>query len=192
MCNREVKVYGEDIEQDKLLSWANIGSDECPESKSNTVSFMKVEELSPDCKSLLAVSDSCICYSVTQKKNLLRLMDTISGEKEILRGHDGSITDLKFSADGKVLCSTDNGTVAGKPHTIVWKKTEGGIAFQLSTQMMLKGTMLAAHPSQNNIWAISDKASVGIFSSARVNMNIPAKYAELPMSVSYETENVTG
>lgn len=187
----EVKLYGEDIEQDKMIC-TDISSNELPESKSNTVSFMKVEDLSRDCKSLLAVSESCICYSVTQKKNLLRLMDTISGDKEILRGHDGAITDLKFSVDGLVLCSTDNSAVAGKAHTLVWKKNENGISFSVATQMMLKGTMLAPHPSQNNVWAISDGNSVGVFSSARVNMNIPAKYAELPMSVTFDTETVTG
>lgn len=187
----EVKLYGEDIEQDMMIC-TDIDSNELPESKSNTVSFMKVEDLSSDCKSLLAVSESCICYSVTQKKNLLRLMDTISGDKEILRGHDGAITDLKFSVDGSVLCSTDNGSAAGKPHTIVWKKNDNGISFQIATQTMLKGAMLAAHPTQSTVWAISDRTSVGVFSSTRVNLNIPARYAELSMSVTFDNETVTG
>ena len=48
---------------------------------------MKVEDIVPNCKNLLTVNDSYICYSVTSKKNLLRLINTVNGEKIILRGN---------------------------------------------------------------------------------------------------------
>lgn len=154
---------------------------------------MKVEDLSEDCRSLLAVSESCICYSVTQKKNLLRLIDTITGEKEILRGHDSGVTDIKFSpADSSLLCTTDNGDIAGKAHTIVWKKSETGINFQAAAQIQLRGVLLAAHPQQSSVWALSDGKNVGVFNASRVNMAMPSQYAELPMSLVFERETVIG
>jgi len=139
--SREEKLYGDDI-IDATSSFSYSITSDAPPVKSNNVSFMKPEQLPLDCRSILAVGKSHICYSVTQKKNLLRLIDTCSGEKVILRGHESAVLDLRFSpADSRCLCSVDAGSndgaaagyassssshVDSKPHTIVWEKQELG------------------------------------------------------------------
>ena len=93
---REEKLYGDDI-IDATSSFSYSITSDAPPVKSNNVSFMKPEQLPLDCRSILAVGKSHICYSVTQKKNLLRLIDTSTGEKVILRGHESAVLDLRFS-----------------------------------------------------------------------------------------------
>jgi hypothetical protein len=141
--SREEKLYGDDI-IDATSSFSYSITSDAPPVKSNNVSFMKPEQLPLDCRSILAVGKSHICYSVTQKKNLLRLIDTSSGEKVILRGHESAVLDLRFSpadSNSRCLCSVDAGSndgpaagyassssshVDSKPHTIVWEKQELG------------------------------------------------------------------
>eukprot|EP01032_Pedospumella_encystans_P018582 gene18582-21147_t len=115
---REERLYGDDITDEKA-TFVYDPSKELPASKSNNVSFMKVEDLPLECRNILAVSETHICYSVTQKKNLLRIIDTQVGEKVILRGHENAVLDLRFAiAESGLLCSVDNGEVSGKAHTI--------------------------------------------------------------------------
>ena len=183
------------------------------ESKSNNVSFMKVEDLNNDCRNILAVSSDYICYSVTQRKNLLRIIDKKAGDKVILRGHEHSVLDLRFATqDPTVLCSVDGGSatatpaagesgsdVAGRSHTIVWRRSEGD--WKMITDLPLYATLVRPHPNNANLWAIAHKGKMGIFSSSRhgsPNSNIlmtetVGAYESLSMNVSLPAgEVITG
>ena len=48
------------------------------------VTLMKTEGQLKSCRNVLAVNENYICYSV--KKNLLRVINTITTEKTLLRG----------------------------------------------------------------------------------------------------------
>jgi hypothetical protein len=149
----------------------------------------------------LAVSDSYICYSVTQKKNLLRIIDTQLGEKVILRGHEHFVVDLAFSiADPSLLCSVDNGggaaenwnDVTGKPHTIVWSKREHG-DWRVFAELPLRATMVKAHPLQAHTWLIAQEGRLGVFSSQRTAAQPVASYEALPLHARLgQDETVAG
>lgn len=122
--------------------------DDIPPLKSNNVSFMKVEDLPFYCRNILAISESYICYSVTQRKNLLRIINTVIGEKVILRGHDSAVLDLKFSpVDSNALCSVDDGDDVTKSHTMVWEKQEQG-DWKITYELPLQANIVRAHPCQ--------------------------------------------
>lgn len=167
---REEKLYGEPI----VVSDIKLVYDQLtdiPESKSNNVSFMKVEELPLLCRNILAVSESYICYSVTQKKNLLRVIDTQLGDKVILRGHEHAVLDLRFAAmDAGLLCSVDSGgsdEVSGKPHIIVWKKQEQQAEWKIFAELPIRASMVRPHPTQAHVWAVAHQNKVAVFSSQR-------------------------
>lgn len=152
---------------------------------------MKVEDLPVDCKNLLAVSESYICYSVTQKKNLLRVIDTRTGEKVILRSHESAVLDLKFSpSDSSLVCSIDNGENPSCPHLIIWQRDVSSpeFCFKMALQMNLSGTMVDASPTRTNMWLISDQHSMGVI-DATVFIRNPAgaglvkAYADLPLTL---------
>ena len=152
-----------------------------PESKCNNVSFMKVEVLPSELRNLLAVSESYICYAVTTKRNLLRLINTITGDKIILRGHEAAVIDLKFSpTDNNMLCSIDRGDSGDSPHVFFWQKEEGNEAlnFQSIAKLGLQATFLLPHPSQSHIWLLADARHVGLYSTKSGSM--PSAYTALP------------
>jgi len=170
-------------------------SKDLPESKSNNVSFMKVEDIPMDCRNVLAVSETHICYSVTQKKNLLRIIDTQLGEKVILRGHEHSVHDLRFAAsDSAMLCSVDSGEGASKAHTIVWKKQEQG-DWKIHAELGLRASMVRPHPVQADLWLVAGGRSLGIF-SARASPTVAAaaaSYEALPLHlVVADNESIVG
>jgi len=141
-------------------------SKELPASKSNNVSFMKVEDLPLECRNILAVSETHICYSVTQKKNLLRIIDTQVGEKVILRGHENAVLDLRFAiAESGLLCSVDNGDVSGKAHTIVWKKNEQQGDWKVHAELPLSAILVRPHPVRADLWLVAGPTALGIFSA---------------------------
>lgn len=194
---REEKLYGEPMtEANTKLVYDE--SSEIPESKSNNVSFMKVEELPVLCRNILAVSESYICYSVTQKKNLLRVIDTQLGEKVILRGHEHAVLDLKFAAvDAGLLCSVDAGgseEVSGKPHIIVWKKHEQG-EWKVFAELPVRASMVRPHPLQAHVWLVAHEGRLAVFSSQRSAAAPVSSYEALSMHVSLpagETVKGTG
>lgn len=167
---------------------------EIPESKCNNVSFMKVEELPENLRNLLAVSESFICYSVTTKKNLLRLINTITGDKVILRGHEAAIIDLKFSpSDNGVLCSIDRGLEATSPHIFFWKKEESsGLDFQCTAQLNLSATFLQPHPSRSDVWLFADSFNVALYSTLNKSAaaTLPVSYADLPAHLSFGSSQI--
>jgi hypothetical protein len=196
-----MELLGNDIFDDyAYISYSTIGK--IPESKSNTVSFVKVEELDFNCTSLLSVNSSFICYSVTQKKNLLRVIHTESGDKAILRGHEFAILDLKFSLlENGILCSVDNG-VSSHPHVIVWKKEEkiietnnNTLIFNPILQLNIRASKVISHPSLSDYWAVSNNKSFAIFShlALKDKQNYVHSYFDLPLSVEVEdNESITG
>lgn len=152
---------------------------------------MKVEELPAMCRNILAVSESYICYSVTQKKNLLRVIDTQLGDKVILRGHEHAVLDLKFAAvDAGLLCSVDSGgsdEVSGKPHVIVWKKHEQA-EWKVFAELPVRASLVRPHPTQAHVWAVAHEGKVAVFSSqrsaaAQQSVSV-ASYEALPMHIS--------
>lgn len=181
-CVREERLFGDDILEMHTVLDCSVKS-ELPQSKSNNVSFMKVEDLAKDCRNILAVSESNICYSVTQKKNLLRIIDTERGDKVILRGHEHFVVDLCFAvADSTLLCSVDNGDdgSAGKPHIIVWKKGEQG-DWKVFAELPLRATIVRPHPQQGHLWLIARGGSLGVFSSQRSSAQPAGSYEGLPL-----------
>ena len=102
-----------------------------PECKCNSVSFMRPESLAPlplHCRNLVAVSERFICYS--PKRTMLRVIQVASAEKDLLKGHQHSVLDLKFSAtDDSILCSVDAGADDGDAGAAgaavnIWRLTE--------------------------------------------------------------------
>ncbi len=189
---RETPLFGKDIlEERSIFPFEQLS--EVPPSKSNNVSFMKIEELNKNCRNILAVSESYICYSVTQKRNVLRVIDTITGEKAILRSHDSAILDLKISpVDSATFCSVDNGSSATS-HVVVWKAVnEKKVEFSPYATLPIPATIVVAHPSQSSIWAISDKRNLAVFSATRIQEDKPSSYDQLPSHATVDNESITG
>jgi hypothetical protein len=173
----------------------DIASD-LPETKSNNVSFVKVEDLALHCRNIVAVSDTYICYSVTQKKNLLRVIDTQSGDKVILRGHDDSVLDLRFAvSDATSLCTVDAGgsndrcvDASGKPHTFVWRKQSGPQnVWDVAVSLPLLATLVRPHPSRAQRWLVAHAAcgKVAVFDAHDAASASACKgYESLPMNVT--------
>jgi hypothetical protein len=175
-------LFGDDIVDTQCVFDYSVVR-ELPVSKSNNVSFMKVEDLARDCRNILAVSESNICYSVTQKKNLLRIIDTEHGDKVILRGHEHFVVDLAFAvADPTLLCSVDNGedANAGKPHIIVWKKGDQA-DWKVFTELPLRATLVRPHPQQAHLWLVAREGCLGVFSSQRSPSQPAATYEGLQL-----------
>lgn len=189
----ETHIYGKDIlEERSIFSFDQLS--EVPPSKSNNVSFMKIEELNKNCRNILAVSESYICYSVTQKRNVLRVIDTITGEKAILRSHESAILDLKISpVDSATFCSVDNATASTTPRVVVWKAVnEKKVEFAPAVTLSMGATIVVPHPTQSNVWAISDKRNIAVFSATHIGDSKPSSYDQLSCSASVETESITG
>lgn len=135
------------------------------ESKCNNVSFMKLEPLPSDCRSVLAVSDAYICYAVTQKRNLLRVIDSQTGEKSLLRGHQHCVTDLSFSpvdvhcicsvdaADGAPPIGADAGAGGAADHVFFWRKAAEG-EWERRASLPLQAHRTVPHPARSNWWAL--------------------------------------
>ena len=190
-------MYGDDITERNIQCFFSSAT-EMPQSKSNNVSFMKVEDLSKECRNILAVSDNYICYSVTQKKNLLRIIDTQLGDKVILRGHEHFVVDLAFAIGHPgLLCSVDNGGSAssanGKddsgnlPHVIVWTKRDEG-DWRIFAELPLRATLVKPHPCTAHQWLIAQSNRLGVFSSQRSSAQPVGSYESLPKHVVFEKD----
>ncbi|RYG67083.1 hypothetical protein EON64_08270, partial [archaeon] len=184
-----MKNYGRDIfESHTVFSFEDL-SKELLEAKSNNVSFMKVEELDINCRNLVLTSDSFVCYSVTQKKNLLRAIDTLTGEKTILRGHEGSILDMKLSSNSAVFATIDHHNTA-TPHFFVWQKNVDNFGFSAVYQSGLKGYMVKAHPGDEKVWVVADKQQVGVVNT-RSDGSVTS-YDKLSLHYSFDVGTITG
>jgi hypothetical protein len=186
-----VRVYGKDItEEHTVLSFEELS--DVPESKSNNVSFMKVEDLDPNCRNLLLTSDTYVCYSVTQKRNLLRAICTITGEKTILRGHEGPILDMHLSPiDHTIFCSVDNHS-STSAHIIVWKKNPDIFSFTKISQCYIPASIVQAHPGDVNTWCVAEGGTLGIMYSNASDNQERSNYNQLPIVFTYLNGLITG
>lgn len=114
----------------------------CPEARSNTVSLLKYDGDSNNSNSnsnrprnTVAVSELFICYAV--RKSILRIINTITSQKELYKGHASDVQDLQFhrsinnnsnnngnssnNNNVNVLCSVDAGEDSSVNHTFIWE-----------------------------------------------------------------------
>lgn len=160
-------------------------------SKSNSVSFLKTDDLEHELRNILVVGESYICYSVTAKRTSIRAIDTITGEKALLKGHEVCILDLKRSVnDNASFCSVDNGSGTGIPHTIIWKRCEDKFDFAPVALSYLPAITLQSYPL-GRIWAISNGQQIGFISGAISDPNVTS-YAMLDLNIDLEGETTTG
>jgi hypothetical protein len=129
----------------------------------NSVSTIKAESRSAETRNTIAVNDIYISYVV--KGNLIRVIQSVSGDKTLLKGHKGHITDIQFAnSGGDTLCSVDmNG---GEDNIIVWKLllVENTLSFDVVIKLSVPACMVRPHPTQRGVWAVSDGIEFAIFS----------------------------
>jgi hypothetical protein len=182
------RFFGRDIfDQNSQLSFPDSG--DLAVSKSNNVSFLKVDDLDPDLRNILVVGESFICYSVTAKRTSIRAIDTVSGEKALLKGHESSILDLKLSvSDSQTFCSVDCGADTSKSHVFVWKRADGkSLDFKLVLQSKLSAKMVQSFP-KGDAWGISDGRRIGILTSENASAT---QYNQLPYYISVDDGVIT-
>jgi hypothetical protein len=169
------------------LSFSDLG--DLAVSKSNNVSFLKVDDLDPDLRNILVVGDSFICYSVTVKRTSIRAIDTVSGEKALLKGHESSILDLKLSvSDSQSFCSVDFGTDSSKSHVFVWKRTGSKLLdFKPVLQSKLPAKMVQSFP-KGNAWGISDGRNIAILTADNSNAT---QYSQLSYHISADGGSIS-
>ncbi len=159
MFRRDNRVYGYDISESVYYT---------PEAKDslnpkcNSVSFFKPEQT--EVRNGVAVSDRFISYVV--KGNLLRVIETVTAEKALLKGHKSQIVDVSFSnVDTSTLCSVDMGL--SSESIFVWKLINVEDKTILSSEIVNKYSVPACivkpHSTQSGIWAVSDGTQLAIF-----------------------------
>ena len=173
-----------------------------PECKTNNVSFMKHEPLLSDVRGIVAMSSEYLCYSVTQKRNPLRVIDAHSGEKALLRGHNGAVLDMCFSPlDPALLCTVQgcsaNSAAAEEERVFVWQRLAEEADWKAVKQLTVPAKLVRAHPSQPHLWAIADDCHAALFSSAQEGQGGQGGqegrgglYENIPMHVTLEASNV--
>ena len=171
--------------------------EDAPESKCNIVCvFPKPESLAYECRNLLGVSESYICYSV--KKTLLRIINTVSTARALLRGHGSYVLDLKFSRVAKStnVCSVDEGDGEGS-HTFIWQINDGAELTSVTVgQFSLRSSIVQPHPTLVNVWAIAtnsgDHSKIG-FISPSIQAELVKLYEDLPVHIIFEKhETISG
>ena len=162
------KIYGLPITSGNY-SVTFSGKEETPEPMCNTVSFMKTEALNPQCRNVVAVSESYICYTV--KKTKLRAIHTESSKLALFQGHDFPLVDLKFSqVDRSFLCSVDDSTGAEHlfpvaPRVIIRQlKFDLELTSTVLAQFSISATMVHPHPKIAHVFAIAKGNRVGVVS----------------------------
>ena len=181
------KMYGVPITEDNC-SICFLGDEEMPEPMCNTVCYFKSEEQNPNCRNLLAVSKSYICYTV--KKSKLRVIHSESGKMVLLLGHELPVVDLKFSkADSSVVCSVDNaisGESATNPtaaHVFLWRLSHSGdiVTSIILAQFGFGATIVEPHPHNADVFAVAKGGHVGIITTSLSSGGSLQFYEELPL-----------
>jgi WD40 repeat protein len=127
-------------------------SEELPQAKYNSVAFMKSESIAYSNRQFIQVSEIYICYIV--RGNILRIIDSRSGSKSILKGHTSSITDVTFSSlDASLLYSCDIGTDTSISHIYVWQllDTSSEVEFNTVATYKFPATIIKTHPVMKNV-----------------------------------------
>ena len=129
--------------------------------KCNGVCYMKNEGKS--IKNTLTTNQKYICYSV--KGNLIRIIKEKTSDKLLLRGHESTICDMKFSiVNSDILCSIDDGTHGANIN--VWKLSKD-IEFtsQSICTLPLSASLVQSHPLASTLWVVSHQSSICLIST---------------------------
>ena len=122
--NIEYKALGHSIKEQICKLKKSLMFDS-PDSKMNTVAFMKPCELHPKVRNAASAGDKYISYPL--KKNFIRIIESESTQKSLLRGHQATVLDVRFSkVESSILCSVDEGKDldAKKASVFIWEMTE--------------------------------------------------------------------
>lgn len=148
--------------------------------KCNSVSFFKPESRPRECRNGVAVSDRYICYIV--KGTMLRVIDTVTADKTLLKGHKSFITDIVFSGvDGDALCSVDMGKDGDGVFFWRLSSSEGALSSQLTGRFAVSACMARPHPVLVDVWVISDGVQLAVLSERQPSDTIKG-YGDLHMN----------
>ena len=188
---RQLITYGKDIFEDRVEFHYKDFSESLPSVRCNDVSFMKIEELDENCRNILAVANTYICYSVTSKRNLLRLIDSLTGEKGILRAHEANIADIQVSpVDHSYFGSVDSVESTSFSHTFIWKRGAKNIDFTQAASLPMKANLIRAHPEQATVWAVCDGKQFSVFNIDKIPSN--PSYSSFSMNYNADDDSITG
>lgn len=162
---------------------------------------------------MLAVTDNFICYTV--RRQLLRVIHTVTSERALLRGHEHTVVDMKFSVcpspqGGALLCSVDDGAegaTSQAAHVCVWKLDDtpssaaGGNSSKEITNtrvcsLSVCASIVQPHPLQSHLWAIAHTnhrahtAYIALF-SADAHAQQTTAYEQFPMHAVCAGTSVT-
>lgn len=100
-----------------------------PQVKLNNVSQSKIDMIASGISNLTASITGYFCYSTTSKKNIIRIIDTITGNKALFKFHESAIRDIKIQSiqDSIYIATCDD--VSG---CVIWK-----IEKDLSTKIVI-------------------------------------------------------
>jgi len=193
------KVYGIDVSEPNATV-VHSDQDELLESKCNQVSFVKTEPMAATLRNLLAVCESYIAYSV--KKNLIRVIHTVSAQKTLLRDHEYPVLDLKFSpVDRNLVCSVDDapeGADASLARIIMWQLQDGDADLKSERVCMFGfgAAMVQPHPHLASVWAVAKGDRLGIVSFALAQgvagEHVFKSFDALPLHTSFPGATITG
>ena len=159
-------------------------SQELPMVKSNVMAYITADGLANTSRNMLTVSPSYTAYVV--KKNLIRIIHTITTEKCLLRGHMSSIADMKFARNNSNrLCSVDSGINDDVSHIFVWEVVsdtgDNELQYSLECEFGLPAQLVCPHPSNHYVWAIAHKNCMGVFTTRYGDRKIKS-YSELSIN----------
>ena len=197
---RGQKACGTSITQKSSLYAASSGDgavfreDATAESKCNTVAFMKLERAPLSCRNVLAVNEQFICYSV--KKTMLRIINQRNAQKDLLKGHQHPILDIKFSTTNEaMLCSVDDGegdqTLPATAACIVWRLTEanqgvleGTLTHEVALMVPLRASTVQSFPQlSGEVWVVAHKNKFAVLSTGMAEALYGAtEYHQLPIN----------
>jgi hypothetical protein len=211
---REQKRCGMEIHDQ--ISRITISEMETSDSKCNVVSVFPTEEFS-NCKNLLAISHSYVCYS---RKTLLRIINTVTSAKSVLRGHNSNITDLKFSlcGDMNLLCSVEEGALDSNKvpidddnsHIFIWRLSSEDLEQQQQSseppelrcevlcRSRLRASLVAAHPLNPLLWCVASSSTettpcmaiISCVTGEFGDVATVSSYSQLPFHASAPTGSV--
>lgn len=144
-------------------------------------------------RNLLGVSPMYLCYTV--RETLLRVINTITTDKVILRGHEERVQDMKFSpiASTGLLCSVDDNSTddSSKHHIFIWKLTQSQSLLNYVTvkSFFLSACFVLPHPISPDTWLIASnnpQGSLGLLTTADDSDEVKS-YSHLKLHKTYSS-----
>ncbi len=102
------------------------------------------------------------------KGNLLRVIETATAEKALLKGHKNAVADVCFSIPSPdLLCSVDSS--GDGDGVFVWRLTseEGTLGSQIVARFGISGCLVQPHPTNSSIWCVSDGRQLALIDADR-------------------------